>query len=101
MAQSIENYKSSFYSARAIANLFDELVLGKEKEMESPCTIVTTLSVDVKDYNILGVATSSGQRAKESSTRTHGSQPGREPFHDNPFGNEHTQLKDNHLHLQM
>ena len=73
--------------------MFDELVLGKEKEMESPSTIVTTLSVDVKDYDIPGVATSSGQRAKDSSTTTHGSQPGRGPFHDNPFGNEHTQEK--------
>ena len=74
--------------------MFDELdELGKEKEMESPSTIVTTLSVDVKDYDIPGVATSSGQRAKDSSTTTHGSQPGRGPFHDNPFGNEHTQEK--------
>ena len=48
--------------------MFDELVLGKEKEMESPSTIVTTLSVDVKDYDIPGVATSSGQRAKDSSS---------------------------------
>ena len=73
--------------------MFDELVLGKEKEIESPSTILTTLSVDVKDYDILGVATSSGQRAKESSTTTHGSQPGREPFHDNPIGSKHTQEK--------
>lgn len=76
-----------------MANLFDELVLGKEKEMESPCTIVTMLSVDVRDYGILEVTTSSGHRVKKCSTTTYGSQPGRGHFHDNPFGNKHTQEK--------